>query len=407
METIDYLLVIFAGLSAVPVAVFFFEVIAATTLHFQERLLQTADRPRRNIAVLVPAHNEGAGIGPTIADIRSQLTDNDRLLVVADNCSDDTSRIAVAAGAEVIERNDLSRTGKGYALDFGIRHLSADPPAIVIIIDADCRVAAGTIDQLAATCALTQRPAQALDLMKAPDCSAINYQVAEFAWRVRNWVRPLGLRALGLPCQLMGTGMALPWPLLSSINVANAEIVEDLKLGLDLALAGSPPVFCPGAAVTSEFPASREAAEIQRQRWEHGHLGIILQVGPRLIWQALRRANVPLLALVLDMAVPPLVLLGLITSATVAITGVAYFFGISAKPLIISVCSLAAFSGGSDLVLAKIWARHIAGQFALGTRAICHDQVRSLPPNGVRQTDALGKNRPTEEVIASVPDAPA
>ena len=52
---------------------------------------------------------------------------------------------------------------------------------------------------------------QILDLMTAPEDSPINYRVAEFAWRVNNWVRPLGLAALGLPCQLMGTGMAFPW----------------------------------------------------------------------------------------------------------------------------------------------------------------------------------------------------
>ena len=214
--------------------------------------------------------------------------------------------------------------------------------AIVVVIDADCRVAANSIDRLARVCALTGRPVQGLDLMTAPDNSPINYQVAEFAWRVKNWVRPLGLRALGLPCQLMGTGMAFPWSLISSINLASSEIVEDLKLGLDLALAGSPPIFCPDAVVTSQFPSSGEAAAIQRQRWEQGHMRLILKAAPRLIWLALVRRNLPLLTLVLDLAVPPLILLGLLTIVTVTISGTAFLVGFSPTALIISTCSLAA-----------------------------------------------------------------
>jgi glycosyltransferase involved in cell wall biosynthesis len=57
--------------------------------------------------VIVPAHNESAGILPTIEDIKRQLSPGDRLLVVADNCSDDTAAVAAAAGAEVIARDDV------------------------------------------------------------------------------------------------------------------------------------------------------------------------------------------------------------------------------------------------------------------------------------------------------------
>ena len=50
--------------------------------------------------------------------------------------------------------------------------------------------------------------------------------------------------------------MAFPWDVIRSANLANGFIVEDMKLGLDLALAGHSPVFCPSATVTSTFPTS-------------------------------------------------------------------------------------------------------------------------------------------------------
>ena len=55
--------------------------------------------------------------------------------------------VARAAGAEVTERNDPAKIGKGYALEWGLRHLRDDPPEVVIIVDADCRLADGTIER--------------------------------------------------------------------------------------------------------------------------------------------------------------------------------------------------------------------------------------------------------------------
>src|SRR5262249_52158688 len=163
-------------------------------------------------------------------------------------------RVASTAGAEALERKEFTRVGKGYALDYALRHLALDPPATVICIDADCRLSEGTIDRLARTCQATQRPVQALDLMTAPEGSPINFRVGGFAMGVKNLVRPLGLSALGLPCQLMGTGMAFPWKLIHSVSLASDALVEDIKLGLELAQIGSPPLFCPFACVTSGFP---------------------------------------------------------------------------------------------------------------------------------------------------------
>ena len=101
------------------------------------------------LSILVPAHNEAVGIVEILTAIKSQLLPVDRLLVAADNCSDDTAKVATTAGAEVIERTDPARRAKGYAVDFGIQHLAKRPPDIVIIVDADCMVGQGAIDRLA------------------------------------------------------------------------------------------------------------------------------------------------------------------------------------------------------------------------------------------------------------------
>jgi hypothetical protein len=342
MAFISYLLTGFAMLLAVPTGVFLLEIMAAIFLPKRDGIFDAEPDHRGRVAVLVPAHNESVGLEPTLADLTSQLLSGDRLLVVADNCNDDTAAVATSMGAEVTVRNDPTKIGKGYALDWGLNHLAKDAPDLVIIVDADCRVGAGAIERLARVCEKLRRPVQALYLMTAPLGSAINHQVAEFAWRLKNRVRPLGLNALGLPCQLMGTGMAFPWEVIRSAELANGFIVEDLKLGLELADAGHAPVFCPLATVTSTFPTSAEGANAQRQRWEHGHVGLILGKTASLLYSALRRGNLDLLALSLDLLVPPLSLFGLLLGTTVCGAAIATVAGAPPMALIISTACLLA-----------------------------------------------------------------
>ena len=306
------------GVLWVPVAVFALQVFAARPHQSKQggspsangvSLDDSESRPRPRLAVLVPAHNEAVGIAATLIDVISQLNAGDRLLVVADNCSDATADVARRCGAEVIEREHDTSRGKGHALDFGLRHLAAEPPEVLIVVDADCSLDVGALQRLAAACARSQRPVQGRYLMHAPVNAPLRLRVAAFAWRVKNWVRPLGASRFGMPCPLMGTGMAFPWVLISGASLATAHLVEDMKLGLELALAGSPPLFVPDARVNSVFPLAREAAQAQRARWEHGHLSMLLSEGPSLLARALVTRDLRLAAMALDLMVPPVTLL--------------------------------------------------------------------------------------------------
>lgn len=281
--------------------------------------------PHPKAAILVPAHNEASGIAATLASIVPQMGAKDRLIVIADNCTDDTASVARAAGVTAIERTDALQRGKGYALDFGIQYLKADPPEVVLMFDADCFAGSGCVARLAIDAQRLRRPVQALYLIRATGDSLAS-RVAEFAQRVRNWVRPSGMRRLGLPCQLMGSGMAFHWSLFSSQSVASGHLTEDLQLGLAFARRGLYPVFCPDATVDSQAVTDREGAAVQRTRWEHGHLGTIFAEWPSLAYRSVRTLDQRLAAMAWDLAVPPLALYTavLIVALTIAIaTGIA------------------------------------------------------------------------------------
>lgn len=270
--------------------------------------------------VLMPAHDEAGTIQATIAAVRAELPAGARLLVVADNCSDTTAPEARAAGADVIERHDPALRGKGYALAFGIRHLHSAPPAVVLILDADCTPAAGALDLLAARAAALNRPVQALNLVSAPVGSRLQLRMAAFAWAVKNQLRPLGLHRLGLPCHLMGTGMAFPWACIADAKLASSHLTEDLQLGVKFAAAGKAPIFCPQARVDSWFPHDGAAQRSQRKRWEHGHLAMIMSEALPLLLRGCRSGNGGAIALALDLFVPPLALLALLVLVSSAAT---------------------------------------------------------------------------------------
>lgn len=260
----------------------------------------------------MPAHNEALIIEQSISPIVALLHGNDRLIVVADNCTDETANLAEAKGAIVLERNNLDARGKGYALDFGLAYLKTNPPEIVIIIDADCLVDDYTIDLLASVCYASNRPTQALYLMESQPNPSLKARIATFAWHVKNKVRPMGFFMLGLPCQLMGTGMAFKWEHINMVSLASGHIVEDMKLGTDLASLNKAPLFLHEALVTSVFPPSDVATNTQRTRWEHGHLSVIVSEAPKLIYKSIKDKNIMMFGMACDLLVPPIAMLTLI-----------------------------------------------------------------------------------------------
>lgn len=301
-------------------------------------------------AVLVPAHDEAAGIVPTLGAIGAQLRPGDRLVVVADNCTDATARIALRAGAEVVERFDAARRGKGFALAAGRDYIAGAPPAVVIVIDADCQPAIGALARLAGEAARCGGAVQGAYLLAPPADPPPMVELSCFAFLVRNLVRQRGLDRLGAPALLQGTGMAFPWPLFAQAPLANPSLVEDLALGLDLALAGKDVRFVEAATVMSAA-GSRSATVTQRTRWEHGMLETTRRYLPRLVGAALC-GRPRLLLLAFDLLVPPLALLGVLLSGGAAV-GLALGILVGFGPFVSMVGAAALLA----LTVVLVWAQ--------------------------------------------------
>jgi cellulose synthase/poly-beta-1,6-N-acetylglucosamine synthase-like glycosyltransferase len=360
---------------------------------------------RQRLAVLIPAHNEETEIAETIQSILPQMKEGDRLIAIADNCSDRTAAVARDAGATVLERTDRVLRGKGYALDFGLQYLAKDPPEIVAIVDADCKVAEGSLNALAQRVKDSQRPVQSTYLLRPPKNATLRDQISLFAFTLKNLVRPLGMQVFGWPCVLTGSGMAFPWSLLSQVSLVGCKTADDMQLTVDVALCGMPPLYEPQSRITGRLMQEADAAS-QRSRWEHGHLEMILTQVPRLFGAALSQRRVDLLVLALDLSIPPLSLFVLLWVGLVLLNLVFFFAGTSHSvalgmgiaaifPILLGVWR-AWWKFGRDILPVQNWVeipRYFLWKLPIYVRFLTQPQTRWLKT----ERDAVEPPNPSQE----------
>lgn len=90
---------------------------------------------RLSVAVVIPALNEAEALPPLLEELRGVLAPPDRIVVVDNGSTDDTGRVAVASGAELVREPER---GYGAACLAGLGHLSLGPtPDVVAFMDAD------------------------------------------------------------------------------------------------------------------------------------------------------------------------------------------------------------------------------------------------------------------------------
>ncbi|MBO9574676.1 MAG: glycosyltransferase [Sphingobium sp.] len=313
--------------------------------------------PHYRAAILMPAHNEAAGITRFIDALSPQLGDGVRLVVIADNCSDDTAAVARAAGATVIERQNATLRGKGHALAFGRDWLAQDPPDCVVVLDADCEMEGDGLWRLVTRCVESGRPVQSCYLMRSHPGDAAMVQISNFAFLIKNLVRQRGAARFGAPAILGGTGMAFPWALFEHAPLATSNLVEDLVLGIDFARAGQAPIFLETVRTWSD-PAGQQATRTQRTRWEHGFIHTATGQALPLIGEGLRKSRWGLMWLGLHLCVPPLALLMMLGMAALGATLILALLGASLLPAAAMFVTMAL----ATIALGIAWSRegHIA-----------------------------------------------
>lgn len=280
---------------------------------------------RLRFDVIVPAHNEAAVIEGVVASLRRLAwpADGFRVLVVADNCTDSTAALARAAGAEVLERHDTKRRGKGYALDFAFQASQAHGWAYaVVVVDADTEVSANLLEAFAARIENGAKVIQA------------HYRVlnSQDSWRTRlmtiamasfHRVRSRARERLQLSCGIRGNGWCITHRLLHQVPYRAFSLTEDIEYGIDLGLAGYRVHYADEAHVAAMMVSGEQAARTQRQRWEDGRLQLIRSKTLPLLQAATGTGGGVCLDLALDLLVLPLSYVAMNVALLIVLAGIA------------------------------------------------------------------------------------
>jgi 1,2-diacylglycerol 3-beta-glucosyltransferase len=270
--------------------------------------------------VIVPAHNEAAGIASTVESLLrlDWPQDQRRVVVVADNCSDDTAQLARDAGATVLERHSDTEKGKGYALQYAFSQVKADA---VVVVDADTKVSSNLLKAFATRIGLGAHACQAYYGVDNVNASWRTTLMA-VAFGMIHRVRGRGRERLKLSCGLKGNGMCFTRDLLSKVPHDAFSVVEDLEFGIRLGKEGQRVWYVDEAKVAGEMVSGEKASRSQRVRWESGRKAMVRAHSGPLLRDAWNKRSGVLFDLAMDLLIPPLSYLGLGT-VTLAAAGFA------------------------------------------------------------------------------------
>jgi len=236
------------------------------------------------ITVLVPAHNEAACIAETLTSLKSQSHPPERIIVVADNCTDGTEEIASALGVEV-RRSIGNKHKKAGALNQALRDLlpTQGENDLVMVMDADTTLDDGFLE--AAVRRMTDdRALMAIGgLFYGEQGKGLlgQFQRNEYIRYAREIKRRRGRvfvltgtaslfrpRALRAVAEHRGRSLpGVPGDVYDTI-----ALTEDNELTLALKSLGGLMISPPECTVVTEVMPTWKALWVQRLRWQRGAL---------------------------------------------------------------------------------------------------------------------------------------
>lgn len=235
---------------------------------------ETPAEPRKKFAVVIAAHNEELVISHIIDSLFKQNYPRELfdVFVIADNCSDKTARIAQDHGAMVHIRDDNTKRGKGYALEWmfeRIFRMNSRYDAVAVF-DADNLVSTNFLWEMNIQLCKGHKVVQGFIDSKNPFDSWITCSYSIAFW-LSNRIFQLPRYYLKLSCGLCGTGFCIDTSVLNELKWGATCLTEDLEYTMKLALNGIKIAWAHDAIVYDEKPITLRQSWRQRKRWMQGH----------------------------------------------------------------------------------------------------------------------------------------
>ncbi len=258
------------------------------------RRLPESVPPWSRFAIVIPAHNEERVVAQLIASCRAlhypqELFD---IYVVADNCEDGTAQAALAAGAQVIRRENRHERGKGYALDYAFRIIHAEQRAYdaFVVFDADNLVHPEFLSVMNNHVCRGDQIIQGRMDAKNPMDTWVSGTFGMSVW-VSNRFWFLAKYNLGFSSVLGGTGMCVSSSLIREIGWGATSFTEDIEFTMKALLRGVKTVWAHNAICYDEKVQTFAASWKQRKRWVQGQVDVARMYIGTMLWRGLVEGN--------------------------------------------------------------------------------------------------------------------
>ena len=246
-------------------------------------LVKLKDKPLKikkdhRFMAIIPAHNEEAVIANLVESLKNQTYNKELydIYVIADNCTDNTAKVAKEAGAIVYERFDEEKKTKGYALDWFLQQkIKEDAPYdAFFIFDADNIVDKDFIKNMNKKLCQGEDVVQGYRDIKNPTDSWITSGYALFYWTMHRFYH-LARYNIGLSPLLNGTGFMVRFDVVKPTGWDTVTLTEDIEFSLKRIIAGKKLGWATDAIVYDEQPVGFKQSWSQRSRWTVGHIQCI------------------------------------------------------------------------------------------------------------------------------------
>lgn len=236
-------------------------------------------------AVVIPAHNEARVLPGLLTSLKNQDYPAEcfSVFVMADNCTDQTARIAQRFGAIPLFRKTGSSSNKGAALaDAFSQIMEREDFDAFAVFDADNFADSRFLTEINDAMQRGAFAVQGYIDAKNFQNSWVSCAYAIWYW-ISNRVLQMGFDRLGLGCSFAGTGFALTKELLCEIPWETDSLAEDAEYTLKLELAGKKVAYAQKAVAYDEKPSSFSASMMQRVRWAQGITQVQRDWGGKLL----------------------------------------------------------------------------------------------------------------------------
>ena len=246
---------------------------ACALIKFKEKPLKK--NKKHKFMAIIPAHNEEAVVGNLIDSLKAQDYPKELLdiYVIADNCTDQTEKIAKEKGAIVYVRNDETKKTKGYAMQWFLNKKieeDADYDAFCVF-DADNVVDSNFFNAMNKKLCQGEEVVQGYRDIKNPTDSWISAGYAIFYWTMNRFYH-LARYNLGLSPLINGTGFMVDFNLIKKTGWNTITLTEDIEFSLKNIAKGRKLGWATDAIVYDEQPVEFKQSWSQRSRWTVGHL---------------------------------------------------------------------------------------------------------------------------------------